>query len=230
MPDQWVELTSGKQFSRILYTNPVCFLATTSKNNGEKNVMVISWLSAANNDGRFLVSLNRRRHSASVLDEKFSLSVPVSGMEDLVRNVGSTSGSRGSKFPSDYPADSAITDTSEKEETLSNRKRKKSPRFPKGIPGLEILDTSTNGTSVFIHGTVAQLECEVHQILADVIDDQHYLVIADVKKARVHRDYWDTTKNLFRTGQGLPPYLAFFGSQQFGYTVASPTSHDDKTG
>ena len=29
-PTEWIHLQSGKEFSRLLYTNPVCFLATTS--------------------------------------------------------------------------------------------------------------------------------------------------------------------------------------------------------
>jgi hypothetical protein len=145
----WIELTEGKQFSRLLYTNPVCFLCATSgsascsvdnddgddddkrpstttlpatrpsrgyptakRSAANEKVMVLSWLTATNNNGRFIFSLNRRRHSSSLLksslspssscSSEFTLSVPVQGMEELVRSVGSVSGQFGSKFPADY--------------------------------------------------------------------------------------------------------------------------------
>jgi flavin reductase (DIM6/NTAB) family NADH-FMN oxidoreductase RutF len=79
----WLELTLPKQFSRLLYTNPVCFLSTCSRDHGQ-NVMVVSWLTAINNEGRLVMSLCRRRHTVSMLLSKefietttFVLSVPV---------------------------------------------------------------------------------------------------------------------------------------------------------
>ncbi|KAL7565479.1 hypothetical protein ACA910_012218 [Epithemia clementina (nom. ined.)] len=202
--EDWIKLDTGKDFSRLLYTNPVCFLyvgenafgsdrkATQSYDNnsgssffvasGEggavsttqqgisnvssaappanlsssiekpiaievlrerrvvaanetthlplcdasdgarqrRNVQVLSWLTATNNEGSFVFSINHRRHTASFLlmqnqhddgvlsnnnqkDERFfSLSVPVQGMEQLLLDVGSCSGRFGSKFPSDH--------------------------------------------------------------------------------------------------------------------------------
>jgi flavin reductase (DIM6/NTAB) family NADH-FMN oxidoreductase RutF len=188
----WIELTEGKQFSRLLYTNPVCFLCTTSSvgecgsvDNGDdqspsttttlpaistatedptknkrsaasQNVMVLSWLTATNNNGRFMFSLNRRRHSSTLLksslsssssssSSEFTLSVPVQGMEELVRSVGSVSGRFGSKFPADYKdvlvGGSASASASSTPCTpgppKSKRQRKKETRFPTGIPELE---------------------------------------------------------------------------------------------
>ena len=138
----WIHLKDPKSFSRLLYTNPVCFLTTTTTtspsttstetnandNDNEnhqqkilyphKNVMVVSWLSPTNNNGRFMMSINKRRHTSTVLLDsytaakanndynstaKFVLSVPVAGMEELVLNVGKVSGRWGkSKFPKDH--------------------------------------------------------------------------------------------------------------------------------
>ena len=141
MADEWIRLTSGKEFSRLLYSNPVCFLyvekeerkkhedtrkeeenlnkedttttTTTTDNNNKdekthdvspstgrrqfendgdisssplllpsnrppipvdkkdtairtrRNVQVLSWLTATNNEGGFLCSLNQRRYTTS---------------------------------------------------------------------------------------------------------------------------------------------------------------------
>jgi flavin reductase (DIM6/NTAB) family NADH-FMN oxidoreductase RutF len=99
---EWLELTLPKQFSRLLYTNPVCFLSTSSQDHG-RNVMVVSWMTAINNEGRLVMSLCRRRHTASLLLSQeytttFVLSVPIQGMEDLVRQVGGQSGRWGCKL------------------------------------------------------------------------------------------------------------------------------------
>ena len=75
--------------SRLLYTNPVCLLSTlpglvrTSSTGGSSpaptkaaasdesmfrpNVMTISWLTALDNRGTFVMSMNQNRHSARLL-------------------------------------------------------------------------------------------------------------------------------------------------------------------
>jgi flavin reductase (DIM6/NTAB) family NADH-FMN oxidoreductase RutF len=300
----WIELTEGKQFSRLLYTNPVCFLCTSSRScsvdDGDEtkipppttlpvtgnaaedptkdrsaasqNVMVLSWLTATNNNGRFMFSLNRRRHSSTLLksslSSEFTLSVPVQGMEELVRSVGSVSGHFGSKFPADYndvvEGSAASSSTVTPGPRMSKRQRKKEPRFPTGIPQLERVsmedrdhhsasgssnhgnDSHANSHCFAIQGTVAQLVCRVYRVMSSsplsfatssdpnatlsspqtdssIIDDDHDLFLAEVIRARVRPAYFDVTKNLFRPATAdTPPYLTFFGSQTFGYVVASP--------
>ena len=60
------------------------------------------------------------------------------------------------------------------------------------------------------------------------VDEDHYLISADVTDASyVRRDYWNEDKKQFqptkeqRGGTNVfpPPYMAFFGSQSFGYIV-----------
>ena len=153
---QWIHLHSGKEFSRLLYPNPVCFLSTrqcspesmlmdtsAANNKGDvakENVMVLSWLTPTNNSGRFMFSINKKRYSASLLAPvtcdtntfevgiEFTLSVPVQGMEQMVLDVGSISGRYGSKF---WVGADTITnnDVDPQEEHLSNRQRKTQRRI-----------------------------------------------------------------------------------------------------
>ena len=92
--------------SRPLYMNPVCLLASRRPRGGAVNLMTISWLTAVDNDGGFACSVNQNRHTATFLaaNPTFTLSVPVAGMEALVRRVGSTSGGRLPPDAADKPA------------------------------------------------------------------------------------------------------------------------------
>eukprot|EP00927_Polykrikos_kofoidii_P061770 TRINITY_DN56607_c0_g1_i1.p1 TRINITY_DN56607_c0_g1~~TRINITY_DN56607_c0_g1_i1.p1 ORF type:complete len:391 (-),score=44.36 TRINITY_DN56607_c0_g1_i1:24-1196(-) len=91
--------------SRPLYPNPVCFLTTwlpECRHDGvlpRNNVMTISWLTALDNDGTFVCSMNQRRHTATMLQRNpwFVLNVAVAGLESLLRRVGGCHGSKGNK-------------------------------------------------------------------------------------------------------------------------------------
>ena len=239
----WIELTEPKQFSRLLYTNPVCFLSTVSL-EGKRNVMVISWLTATNNEGSFMCSMNRRRYSASVLlsgVSEFVLSVPVKGMEMLVRDVGATSGKWGSKFPQDHVGQELPKELQYNEKESSKRKEKSKRRrrmTVMGIPGLEavpfgshlLTPLTQNDGSAFhspaqafaVRGTVAHLKCTIYNLMEGVIDADHLLILARVTGAHVHPSFWDSNKNGFRPESNAPPYLTFLGSQEFGYVVTQP--------
>lgn len=229
----WIELTEPKQFSRLLYTNPVCFLSTVSNDDNKRNVMVISWLSATNNEGRFMASMNKRRHTASVLlsgVSEFCLSVPVEGMERLVRDVGGISGQWGSKFPQDHVGQELPKELQQyKEETTTSKRKRKRIMSAMGIPGLEAVPF---GEPTFaIRGTVAHLKCSIYKLMEGVVDDDHLLILAQMTAARVHPSYWDANKNRFRPAQDVPPYLTFFGAQEFGYVVTQSketSSHEPR--
>mmetsp|Transcript_20947 Transcript_20947/g.31036 ORF Transcript_20947/g.31036 Transcript_20947/m.31036 type:complete len:246 (+) Transcript_20947:51-788(+) len=228
----WIELTEPKQFSRLLYTNPVCFLSTFD-GKGKKNAMVLSWLTATNNEGRFMFSLNRRRDTASLLstDRDFTLSVPTADMEDIVLNVGKTSGRWGSKFKKtnkDNSKEEKGLDETErtKEEPvipLSNRQKKKQARLNPGVDGLDVVSFGDKDDDLFvISGTVAHLQCTAYKIIQDpLIDDDHLLVLAEVTRASVNPSYWCSNKNIFRPMANASPYLTFFGSQTFGYVSST---------
>jgi flavin reductase (DIM6/NTAB) family NADH-FMN oxidoreductase RutF len=86
--DEWIHLQDKKSFSRLLYTNPVCFLSTVNTKishhdlkeedktqdsclSFHRNVMVVSWLTATNNFGRFVMSIHKRRYTAGILMEQW---------------------------------------------------------------------------------------------------------------------------------------------------------------
>ena len=250
---EWIHLTEGKQFSRLLYTNPVCFLCThplvdndqqgtdirredeedghshEEKNKRDpSNVMVLSWLTATNNHGNFMMSLNKGRHTAKFMshaNRNFCLCVPTRGMEDLVLAVGGMTGAHGSKFPSTDRAMLLDSDNS-----CSKRQMKKQRRTH-GIQGLIKVpmgggahpheEGDVDDSSLFaIHGTIAHLYCRTESILDHTIDDEHVLILARVFDAYCHIQYWDPIKSLFRPKPGVLPYLSFFGSQTFGYVVS----------
>jgi hypothetical protein len=207
--------------------------------------MVLSWLTATNNSGRFIFSINRRRHTASFIvptDDgsetgkpragvEFVLSIPVKGMERIVTDVGGTSGKWGSKFTVDHDnegeeGESGATASTVDMSSLSNRQKKKLKRqqLATGVPGLVPVpfgyasDDDPTGNCFAVQGTCAHLKCRTYAVVsepANVIDDDHHLVCASVVEAYVHTSYWD--KKLFRPACGVPPYLTFFGAQQFGY-------------
>ena len=106
-----------------------CAQTTSDSTSTKDNVMVLSWLTATNNEGAFMFSIHKSRCSASLLTPptvedidrirsrekdtdnncnhannfqvgiEFTLSVPIKGMEQMVLDVGSISGRYGSKFP-----------------------------------------------------------------------------------------------------------------------------------
>lgn len=228
----WIELEDGKDLSRLLYTNPVCFLSTSCPNHAlPHNVMVLSWLTATNNKGDFCASINRRRATAARLERDFALSVPVLGMEQLVRNVGAVSGRWGvSKFPEDHV--SLVGAPSSPTPPQSKRQKRKGPKFPHGIPGLRRVPMPDTNDLFAIDGTVAHLACELTAKLdkAPLTDADHYLLVAKVVRAWVHPDYWAPHKRLFRPTPSALPYLTFFGSQQFGHVVVGVATESQEDG
>ena len=85
--DSWLELTEPRQWSRLLYTNPVCFLGSVDSKN-QRNVMVVTWLTATNNNGHFVMSLNRRRHTTSVMHQQMNEATTTSNDESRVAANG----------------------------------------------------------------------------------------------------------------------------------------------
>ena len=104
----WIRLRTGKEFSRLLYPNPVCFLSTVPlstsvssktavtemenchRSNDRRmqqhagNVMVLSWLTPTNNSGRFVFSVNKSRYTTSLL------APPSAPREDIVKHFFQT--------------------------------------------------------------------------------------------------------------------------------------------
>ena len=157
-----VSVRDPQQLSRMLYSNPVCLLGVSSRlgfeGGGEgvgmgvgvsANCMVVSWLTALDNSGCLLLSLNANRHTLRMLlhnhhqlqhkgrkegeeegeggDEcgaHFVLSVCVKGMEETLRQVGKCSG-----------RDKSPIETQESSSS-SSFPFLKGTKFDRGIPGL----------------------------------------------------------------------------------------------
>ena len=211
---EWFHLKTGKEFSRILYPNPVCLLSTinstsalassneallndggdstvTVEHNVKRNVMVLSWLTATNNEGRFMFSIHKSRHSTSLLcrnsgadtspfrtGTEFTLSVPVQGMEQLVLDVGSMSGRRWSKFENNEYGAASERSGIDAAQHMSKRQRKKQRQERLSLHGVAGLvpvslgsshsrHTSTlSPSSLFaIKGTVAHLKCRTYGVI-----------------------------------------------------------------
>ena len=194
-----------------------------------------------------MFSINQRRFTArrlaaSTVDggdaASFVLCVPVQGMEELIRNVGRTSGRFGSKFPRDHEQPDkhnvSINDGSSSElltTTMSRRKRKRAPRFPHGIPGLQrvsVGNKSSNDTLFAIQGTVAHLVCRLDRWMDDDDDTEHRLGRAQVTQAFVQSNYWNAQKNIFCPQHYAPPYLTFFGLQTFGHVIAATENQEER--
>jgi hypothetical protein len=228
----WIHLekteSNGKEFSRLLYPNPVCFLChrsrcvddptkikkeVTQKHHriaGEEygqyyqdNVMVVSWLTPTNNHGKFVMSLNKRRCTAQGLvaafsaipssaayaerlepKARFTLCVPVAGMEAMVLAVGGTSGRVSSKFGPDVDVSKDATsfgtsNTVPIQNAPSKRQEKKRRQLllGKGIPNLgqtlygtqDDFDGGKNFDVFCVNGTVAHLLCNVDQVVGNEI-------------------------------------------------------------
>ena len=204
---EWIHLNTGKAFSRLLYTNPVSFLCTRcaqttsdSTSCAKDNVMVLSWLTATNNEGSFMFSIHKSRYSALILTPptvddiesdncnytnnfqvgiEFILSVPIKGMEQMVLDVGSISGRYGSKFPKDKHNDNNDIKMNEEDTTdikkLSNRQRKRQLTVD-GVSGLISVPfgnvEASSQTSLFaIKGTIAHLKCKTYAVMGSTIGE-----------------------------------------------------------
>uniref|UniRef100_A0A7S2U628 Flavin reductase like domain-containing protein n=1 Tax=Lotharella oceanica TaxID=641309 RepID=A0A7S2U628_9EUKA len=96
-----VHITEGRLLSRLLYPNPVCLLSVAPPGK-PPNVMACSWLTPANNLGTFIMVINKKRHTASLIHQRegatFVLSVPTHYERDLVLRIGKATGAKGDKF------------------------------------------------------------------------------------------------------------------------------------
>ena len=200
----WVRLDNGKQFSRLLYTNPLCLLQASTKlsvadpkDDHMKGmvVVVLSRLTTTNNTGSFMFCLSPSEaqkllvidnHSSNNNKISFTLSVPVHGMEDLLQAL---------------VADNAHLDDDILEDTVVGTKDNYNGNVWKGIKGC-----------------VAHLRCRV---CSSQPHEHCTIVFAQVSEALVDSDYWDDAKNRFVAKAGCTPYLKRLGKDMFGYVLST---------
>jgi hypothetical protein len=200
---------SQSQCSRVLYSNPVCFLCTSPPQSA-RNVMTVSWLTATDNLGHFVCAINRSRHSAAHLGGAsnsetepiyFVLSVATARHAALLRRVGAWSGRHGDK-----------------------------------LAHLQI-DTVPIDSGFGVANCAAYLVCRVNTPLAPIApiadpvcarafgatNAHHLLLHCTAMRGFVVRDYWDG-RRFCRQGD-LPPHLSFLGSQLFA-TIEPLAEHE----
>mmetsp|Transcript_11039 Transcript_11039/g.12621 ORF Transcript_11039/g.12621 Transcript_11039/m.12621 type:complete len:213 (-) Transcript_11039:1573-2211(-) len=202
--ERFIPLTTPKEFSRLLYPNPVCLLVTGTGPSGKRleneevkplqeklNVMTLTWLTPVNNLGGFVFSINKRRFTSGRITsfQDFMLSIPTKGMERLVLELGKKSGRWCDKV-------SAVSNL----EFQCREHENCNGLFCSARP--------------WIKGCCAHLDCKIIRI--QEADEQHYLVSALVERASVHEGYWNG-KNFAPADH--PPYLTFLGSQKFAYVT-----------
>ncbi|KAI8825853.1 phosphatidylinositide phosphatase SAC1like protein putative [Fimicolochytrium jonesii] len=196
--------------SRLLYPNPVCLLtvsarvpleATTTETTGEagdglgtwaRNVMTISWLTAIDNQGHFVSSMNLNRHTWSLLQHTntFVLNVPTLRSEELVLSIGSCSGKVKDKFE-----EFAI------------------PICKINYTKLEWEPTEDEDPPLIaIQGTVAHLLCEIEDISER---DGHAILFCRITEAYAQESVWDG-RNF---GSKDDPLLSFLGTKRFATMI-----------
>ena len=191
------------QFSRLMYANPVCLLS--SGQDANRNLMTISWLTALDNRGHILLSVNKRRHSAAniLTTGMFVLNVPTAELAPTVLEIGGCSGRDVDKIKQ-FQAD------------LGGY----------CLPGWQPLAANEEAKEKLfaIGACVAHLVVQVLQALPDVPHlDSHHIVVCRVMQAFVRTAYWDGKIFAPRNHEETltPPYMSFFGSQTFGYIYPS---------
>ena len=230
-------LTDPKHFSRLLYTNPVCFLTTVDAKHGRHNSMVISWLTPINNHGVFIMAVNKMRCTASLLLERrsFGLSVAVRGQEAALLAVGRCHGHNVDKFAALKLTKLSLSDAPEPEPSDASSAR---PVNPFAALGESESDGDGDGDGdgddppaaaplddTGVAGSAAVLQCRVlavsDSVEGDGADSMHHIVTAVVTAARVSRAHWNG-KQFGAFAPGAAPTLSFLGSQEFAYVTPAP--------
>ncbi|KAL0480458.1 hypothetical protein AKO1_010997 [Acrasis kona] len=182
--------------SRFLYTNPVCLLTSSKKDNSIilRNIMTISWITLVDNHAHFICSMNKKRFTASLISESsdFILNVPVKGMESVVTSIGGCTGQKVDKWaeiPNVTPS-----------------------RFG-WMDGGDLNEEINWG----IDECAAQLRCVVDKIDQES-NSGHNLLHCTIKKAFVKEKYWNG-KHFAPRDKTVMPYLTFLGSGKFGYVT-----------
>lgn len=182
--------------SRLLYTNPVCLLTTRDPASGRHNVMTTTWITAIDNRGHFIASVNERRHSASLLasNPHFCLSVPVRGQEELCIAIGSFSGADMDKFTA-----------------LQSR----GMHLSLCAPGWGDLDDAPDVVGA-VEDTVAHMQCVVEESRPA---HGHLLLTCAIKKGFVLQSYWNGKNFIPQSDAASPPepYMSFLGTKEFAY-------------
>jgi flavin reductase (DIM6/NTAB) family NADH-FMN oxidoreductase RutF len=217
--------------------------------------MTISWLTATSNHGEFVCSMNAGRYSATMLNaqqrqqqpnqtgsvassspppppigSRFVLSVPVAGMEALVKAVGGCSGADADANGADKFQRLGITPCrpGNKAIQVSASAEAPHPHGPKARPAAVVEEEAADAEDaaldlLAVPGCAAHLVCEVRSTCmgneAEPRVQAHNVLFCRVTRAYVDRAYWLNGHNFIPVAAHTPPYLTFLGSGNFGHVV-----------
>lgn len=199
-----------------------------------RNVMTISWLTATSNHGELMMSMNAGRYSTTfvhAVGDRFVLNVPVRGMEELVKQIGGCSGRDDAdtdKFtrlaiPTCRPGNKPIEATAAVRLPNGGGKWQHKPRTQALLAEDEADAEDSDWNLLAIPSCVAHLVCEVTAVhLASAptpLVRAHNVLFSSVRRAYVHKDYWQNGNNFIAVRPDLPPYLTFLGSGNFAYVT-----------
>ena len=227
-----VRLTDSKHISRLLYPNPVCFLTTWDgardpAESSAVSVMTISWLTALDNDGHFLLSLNQRRHTASLLAARrgiLCLSIAAAGLEPMLTRVGSCSGREFADKPKacGVPLCAAGWGRAEADDGGDTWTEADGATWPEEGEVTMASWTEAEGAHAAARA-VAVAPCVAHivgRVEHATAVHGHFVLRCAALRAHVRSDYWSGA-TLGPRAPDLPPILTFLGSRTFGYVRAT---------
>jgi flavin reductase (DIM6/NTAB) family NADH-FMN oxidoreductase RutF len=228
---------SPPHFSRLLYSNPVCFLSaslppsalpalkameeeiqdkpqvkrlkSSSSTLSLRSVQSVSWLTSLDNHGNFLLSLNQTRYTSHFirLRGEFSLSIACEGHENLLRKIGKISGRNQDKVR-DFKIQICKLGWNKIEDREEIQGEMENER------DVRLVDFQS-APLFFVSSSVAHLHCSVREIITNHhLSPAHYLVFAHIDDAAVRSDYWQNGL-LAPVHHELPALLSFLGNGTF---------------
>ena len=214
--------------SRLLYPNPVCALTVRDAGDtGRRNVMIISWLTAIDNHGRFVCSLNEGRHTARFIEEEeahFVLNPITLGMQELATAVGGCSGAEVDKFarfslracrPGWAPEEGEEEEKEEEEEGREAKaappRRKKKQQLSQKAQRAAAVQAAARTTVALVDGVAAHLLCSVQSIQRS---PGHLICSCEIIAAWCRPEYW-SGRSFGSQAPDVPPLLSFLGSGEF---------------
>jgi len=242
-----IPITEPTMLARLLYTNPVCLLSVQRGDLGLRSLMTISWLTATDNHGGFVASMNQNRYTAQVLDgwEYFVLSIPAADLADTVLKIGGHHGTATEDkinqlgiavctpgWPHEGAEPSALgaapsaagpgeVPSSADSQHAAQQHQPKKSRRTLSKKDQKQADRLQEVASI-VKGTIAVEGCVAHIVCekksVQDLGQGHNLLLCQMLCAYVRPQYW--SGNTFcPQSDDTEPYLTFFGSQTFGHVV-----------
>ncbi|KDO23316.1 hypothetical protein SPRG_11630 [Saprolegnia parasitica CBS 223.65] len=216
-PDAIVQVDKN-MLSRLLYPNPVCLLSVQSGDDDasrRRNVMTITWLTPINNHGKFICSMNCKRHTATLVHapgQYFVLNVPTKAHEATILAIGGCSGADVDKFETLQLA------TCPPGWAPLRPLKRKHGMSKKDLRDADVYDAASG--CVALVDCIAHIVCRVDAVLET---DGHNLLTCTQVAAWAKAAYWNG-KHFAPQSRDLMPYLTFLGTKVFA--CVTPTFED----